>query len=85
MMNIRIQQPFKEIAVVYAMLIAYAAIGGIWTFTLLLAVVLLLGPLDQDGIVFQLTIVIGIMVYILFAPRIARKLNDMWEIHKLKK
>jgi hypothetical protein len=71
-MNIRIPQPFKEIVMVSAMLIAYAAIGGIWAFALLLAVELLFGPLEQDGIVFQLTIIIGIMVYILFAPRIAR-------------
>ncbi|MDX1335515.1 MAG: hypothetical protein R3312_07000 [Gammaproteobacteria bacterium] len=76
---------FKESIVLSTLVIGYGAFCGVWAFSLLLIVELLFGPLEQDGIVFQLTIVIGIMSYVLFIPRVATKLNDMWEMHKLKK
>ena len=84
-MKIQIPNIFKELIALSTLVIGYGAFCGVWAFSLLLIVELLFGPLDQDGIVFQLTIVIGIMSYVLFIPSIARKLNDKWEMHKLKK
>ena len=75
----------KELSLVFTLLITYGVIAGIWALVFLSLVNLVFGPFEQEGMVTQLTIIIGIMSYVLLAPRIAKKLSNKWEMHKLKK